>query len=123
MDEKENIENNVIKNSDLEIIRNCIEKLSKEQKEVIIAYYYDNLKLDEIAKILSISTGTVKSRLYFARKKLKELIEKEESKNGYKLYSLGQISFYMIIEEIFKQNSTFSDKSLFTIISLISLNS
>lgn len=110
LDEKENIENNVIKNSDLEIIRNCIEKLSKEQKEVIIAYYYDNLKLDEIAKILSISTGTVKSRLYFARKKLKELIEKEESKNGYKLYSLGQISFYMIIEEIFKQNSTFSDK-------------
>ncbi len=52
--------------------------LSEEQKLVIILFYYDDYSLKDIANILNISEGTVKSRLSKARQILKEKLEKEE---------------------------------------------
>lgn len=45
--------------------------LSKDFRDVVILYYYDGFRMREIAKMLKISEGTVKSRLNRARKKLK----------------------------------------------------
>ena len=58
-DETENTEQGFIDKQDIEIIRSCIDRLSDEQRAVILAYYYDNLKVEEIAELLSISVGTV----------------------------------------------------------------
>lgn len=49
-----------------------IRKMDEKFREVVILYYFECLKTREIAQILDISEGTVKSRLSRARDKLKE---------------------------------------------------
>ena len=48
----------------------AVGKLSHVQREVIVLHYQSDLGVAEIAEILRISEGTVKSRLYYARKTL-----------------------------------------------------
>lgn len=56
-------------------LRNCIYRMEPKFREVIILYYFERLKTREIAKILNISEGTVKSRLSRARDQLKESLK------------------------------------------------
>lgn len=51
-----------------------IRLLPPTQKLVITLFYLDNLSLEEISSRLDISVGTVKSRLFYAREKLKKII-------------------------------------------------
>ena len=55
-----------------------LNQLENELREITVYYYYDELDVKEIAKIMDIPTGTVKSRLSRARQKIKAMIEKEE---------------------------------------------
>lgn len=55
----------------------AIQKLPKRQKDVILLYYYNDLSIEEIALILEIPKGTVKSRLSTARNYLYEILSKE----------------------------------------------
>lgn len=55
----------------LERLQYEIAYLSKLQRRIVIAYYYENRKQTEIASELGISLGTVKWHLFEARKKLK----------------------------------------------------
>lgn len=50
-------------------------ELSQEFRDVVILYYYDGFRVREIARMLKISEGTVKSRLKRAREKLKRAWE------------------------------------------------
>lgn len=59
-------------------IKRAIEKLDTKQKTVIILYYYNEFSVSEIAEIMKCSQGTIKSRLYNSRKKLKQLISNYE---------------------------------------------
>ena len=49
---------------------------------MIVLYYYDEMSIQEIAKITGCLTGTVKSRLHFARKQLKKLLSDTEEENA-----------------------------------------
>ncbi len=49
-----------------------IERLPEEYRITIILFYYNNLPIKDIAEILDISVGTVKSRLHRGREILKE---------------------------------------------------
>lgn len=49
--------------------------LSKMQRKIIIMYYYENKKQDEISDILSIPLGTVKWHLFEAKKEMKKGME------------------------------------------------
>lgn len=61
-------------------LKNALKKLSKEHYNVIMLFYYNDLKINEIAEILNIPEGTVKSRLSNAKNKLyQELTIGEES--------------------------------------------
>ena len=51
-----------------------VSSLENDFRIVVILYYYDDCSVKEISKILSIPTGTVKSRLSRAKGKLKEMI-------------------------------------------------
>lgn len=104
VDDNEKLEENYLNKEDVEIIRDCINRLSDEQKTVVLAYYYDNLRVEEIAELLQISVGTVKSRLFSARKKLKESIEQEEKKHGYKLHSFSPALMLPAIKSLLQQN-------------------
>ena len=46
------------------------------QRMTVILYYYDEKSVSEIARIMHCSVGTVESRLYYARKKLREELKK-----------------------------------------------
>ena len=52
-------------------VRKAIGALSIEQRVVIVLYYLNNLSLQDIAEILDVPVGTVKSRLYYARENLR----------------------------------------------------
>lgn len=55
-------------------IRLSIERLSVEHREVIDLVYYHEASVEEVAEIVGIPEGTVKTRLFHARKKLAELL-------------------------------------------------
>lgn len=54
------------------IIRQAIDTLPLQQKTVIILHYLEELKVKEIAAILDLAEGTVKSTLYQAHRKLRQ---------------------------------------------------
>jgi RNA polymerase sigma-70 factor (ECF subfamily) len=58
----------------------AIEKLSYEHREIIILRHFENMSYDEIAKLLGIAMGSVMSRLYYARSKLRDLLGEEYGK-------------------------------------------
>ncbi|OAS82755.1 RNA polymerase subunit sigma-70 [Metabacillus litoralis] len=64
--------------SDRMTIREAVAKLPEIQRAVILLFYYHDMPQEEIAKILGIPKGTVKSRLHIAIKRLKEELEGDE---------------------------------------------
>jgi RNA polymerase sigma factor (sigma-70 family) len=63
------------KNRD-ELVREALTKLSPEHREIIDLVYYHEKSVEECAQILAISAATVKTRMFYARKKLAELVER-----------------------------------------------
>ncbi|MFD3257186.1 RNA polymerase sigma factor [Paenibacillus lentus] len=57
------------------LIRNAVDKLSDKLRTPLYMYYTAEMSLDEIASVLKIPPGTVKSRLHQARKSIKKLLE------------------------------------------------
>lgn len=55
----------------------AVQLLNDDFKTVTILFYYEDLSIKEISKILSIPIGTVNSRLNRSRQKLKEIFLKE----------------------------------------------
>jgi len=55
------------------LVRSCIDRLPDFLKTVVLLAYYQGLKYQEIADVLDIPLGTVKSRLHAAVIKLHEL--------------------------------------------------
>lgn len=54
-----------------------IEKLDNDSRTILTLFYYEDMSIKDIRKILSISEGTVKSRLSRAKAKLKIILENE----------------------------------------------
>ena len=72
-DEKENIPCEIIDQKETShLVMEIIEKLPEAQRSCILLYYYNEFSVGEIAEILVCSAGTVKSRLNYARKQIKE---------------------------------------------------
>lgn len=74
------------------IMQEILFKLSDEQRLCILMYYYDEMSVNEIAETLECSTGTIKSRLNYARKYIKAEVEELEKK-GTKLYGIVPLPF------------------------------
>lgn len=58
-------------NAQMDEVRNEISSLPIKLRSVVYLYYYEECSVDEIATILEIPSGTIKSRLHTARKTLK----------------------------------------------------
>ena len=52
----------------------AIENLSFEHREIITLRHFEDMSYEDIAKLLGIPVGSVMSRLYYARRKLRELL-------------------------------------------------
>ena len=62
------------KERETEILK-AIAALKYKQKVVIVLYYYDELSIKEIAAVTGSTEGTVKTRLFAARRKLSKTLE------------------------------------------------
>lgn len=54
-------------------VKQLIEKLDENHRDIVILYYFDDYSIKEISQILEIEEGTVKSRLSRARDELKKM--------------------------------------------------
>jgi RNA polymerase sigma-70 factor, ECF subfamily len=57
-----------------ELVRQCLARLSPEHGEVIDLVYYHEKSVEEVTRIVGIPEATVKTRMFYARKKLAELV-------------------------------------------------
>lgn len=59
-------------------IQEALLKLNAKEREVLVLFYYNDFSIEEIASICKTFKGTVKSRLYRARKNLKKELTQVE---------------------------------------------
>jgi RNA polymerase sigma factor (sigma-70 family) len=72
------------------LIMNIVDRLPDAQRTAVLLYYFNELPVEEVAEIMETKDGTIKSRLNYARKKIKEEVEEHE-KRGTRLYSIPAI--------------------------------
>jgi RNA polymerase sigma-70 factor (ECF subfamily) len=56
------------------ILRRCLDALSPEHGEILDLVYYQQKTIKEVAEILGIPANTVKTRMFYARKRLAALL-------------------------------------------------
>jgi RNA polymerase sigma-70 factor (ECF subfamily) len=57
------------------IVRQCLSQLSAIHREVLDLAYYHEKSVEEVAEIVGVSAGTVKTRMFYARKRMENLLE------------------------------------------------
>lgn len=56
-------------------VRQCLDMLTEQQRNILVLCDLEGLSYQEIAAALDIPFGTVQSRIFYARRKLKEFLE------------------------------------------------
>jgi RNA polymerase sigma-70 factor (ECF subfamily) len=64
-------------------LRECLSALSPEHREIIDLVYYHEKSVEEAAAIVGIPEATVKTRMFYARKKLSELLKEQGIDRGW----------------------------------------
>jgi RNA polymerase sigma-70 factor (ECF subfamily) len=64
-------------------LRQCLDRLSTEHREIIDLVYYHEKSVEEAAGIVGIPEATVKTRMFYARKKLGELLKEQGIDRGW----------------------------------------
>ncbi len=77
------------KNELKKTIHKMINSLPEEQRSALLLRYFNEISVKEIAEIQGVSEGTVKSRLNYARKAIKQAVNEYEKKHSVKLHSAG----------------------------------
>ena len=108
IESEESIESNLIEYERNKLILNLIHQLPDKKRIVLTLFYYNELKIEEIAKVIDCPVGTVKSRLNSAKKELKVLLTNQE-KDTIKLYGLTLPALLMSIKFIKFNKGNVSD--------------
>jgi len=56
------------------VLRECLTQLSAAHREIIDLVYYHEKTIEEVADIIGVPTNTVKTRMFYARKRIGELM-------------------------------------------------
>ena len=65
------------------VLRECLNGLSAEHREIVDLVYYHEKSVEEVAGIVGIPEATVKTRMFYARKKLSELLKERGIDRGW----------------------------------------
>jgi RNA polymerase sigma-70 factor (ECF subfamily) len=65
------------------VLRACLLKLSAEHREIVNLVYYQHKSVEDVAGIVGIPEATVKTRMFYARKKLSELLTEQGIERGW----------------------------------------
>lgn len=60
------------------MVRDVIAELPMSHQIVVVLYYLENLSVEEVAEVVELPAGTVKSRLYHARKRLRDALAQRQ---------------------------------------------
>ena len=55
-------------------VRRCLERLSHEHRECVHLVFYESMSLDDVARLQGCPEGTVKTRMFHARQKLRNCL-------------------------------------------------
>jgi RNA polymerase sigma-70 factor (ECF subfamily) len=55
-------------------LRICLAQLSRDHREILDLVYYQQKSIEEIAEVIQIPKSTVKTRMFYARKRLAQLL-------------------------------------------------
>jgi RNA polymerase sigma-70 factor (ECF subfamily) len=64
-------------------LRQCLGRLSTEHREVVDLVYYHEKSVEEVAGTVGIPEATVKTRMFYARRKLSELLKEQGIDRGW----------------------------------------
>ena len=82
-DPVDNPETAVQKRDTSAILRQCLTGLSSEHREIIDLVYYQEKSVEEVSQIVGIPEATVKTRMFYARKKLSGLLKSAGVERAY----------------------------------------
>ncbi len=66
-----------------EELHKALESLPNKQKMIVLLFYFEELRVEEIAEVLQVSSGTVKQHLFRARKALGKILKKDREGEVY----------------------------------------
>lgn len=78
-----------------DVLTGILDSLPDEQRIVVNMYWFDNMTSSAIADELGCSENTIKSRLKYAKAKIKSKVEEYQKKTGDKLYSVSPIAILL----------------------------
>lgn len=73
--EEISLEEQVISREEEQMVQKAVNELPEKYRLLVLLFYMEELKLSEISQVLGIPEGTVKSRLFKAKKVLKKELE------------------------------------------------
>lgn len=79
-----------------DLLMEILNQLPEDQRMVIGMFYYEGMSVKEISDILEVSDNTIKSRLAYGRKKIKEKILDLE-KRGTKICTTEPFAFFLYL--------------------------
>jgi RNA polymerase sigma-70 factor, ECF subfamily len=56
------------------VLRSCLQELSPAHREIIDLVYYHERSIDEVSEIIGVPANTVKTRMFYARKRIGEMM-------------------------------------------------
>ena len=59
-----------------ERIHAALDQLTTEHREVLVLRYVDDMNYEDIAQVVGCEVGTIRSRLYYAKRALREVLER-----------------------------------------------
>ncbi len=70
-----NVDSRMLRDEEFELIHTGLDALSDDHRAILVLRELDDLAYEEIADILKVTLGTVRSRLSRARQRLREVLE------------------------------------------------
>jgi RNA polymerase sigma-70 factor (ECF subfamily) len=73
-DPSDNPEAAMLKSQRASVLQDCLTQLSPAHREIVDLVYYHEKSVEEVAQIISVPANTVKTRMFYARKRIGELM-------------------------------------------------
>lgn len=62
---------------DASMLHHALQKLSLPHREALTLHFLEDMKVDQIAEVIGAPPGTVKARLFYAKRALRQVLEQE----------------------------------------------
>jgi len=76
-DRRANLEEGILQSETRDNVRRALDGLDERYSSVVVLFYYQKMSYEQIAAVLELPMKTVETRLYRARKLLRERLESE----------------------------------------------